>query len=114
MRQIDADTLRAELAENFNGGYYTVAEICAIIDVAPTIGGWISVKDSLPRSVINKVLVYLDHDDLGGYIGYGHYENYQGKETWYDLEHSEPFAVYGYRVTHWMSLPEPPKEDDHG
>lgn len=73
--------------------------------------GWISVKDRLPESIINKVLVWLEHDDLIGYIGFGHYEKYKGQEIWFDLEHSEAFSVRGYTVTHWMPLPEPPKEE---
>lgn len=75
-----------------------------------TIGGWISVKDRLPESMVNKVLVWLEHEDLVGYIGFGHFEKYQGLEMWYDLEHQEQFAKRGYTVTHWMSLPEPPNE----
>ena len=37
MRLIDANTLKAEFTGNFNGGYYTVSEIHALIDTAPTI-----------------------------------------------------------------------------
>lgn len=37
MRLIDADTLMAEFTGNFNGGYYTVPEIKAMIDTAPTV-----------------------------------------------------------------------------
>lgn len=73
---------------------------------------WISVKDKLPKSVTNKVLVWLEHEDLNGYIGFGHYEKYKGQEIWFDLEHSEPFSIRGYIVTHWMPLPEPPEEDE--
>ena len=71
---------------------------------------WISVKDRLPRSMANKVLVWLEHEDLVGYMGFGHYEKYKGQEIWYDLEHNEAFAIRGYTVTHWMPLPEPPEE----
>ena len=75
-------------------------------------GGWISVEERLPKSMANKVLVWLEHDDLIGQIAYGHYEKYDGEETWYDLEHLEPFSDRGYRVTHWMESPEPPKEGE--
>jgi len=74
---------------------------------------WISVKERLPRSVINKVLVWTEHDDLCGYIGFAHYEKYNGEEAWWDLEHGERFDKRGWRVTYWMPLPEPPKEEDH-
>ena len=37
MRLIDGVTLKAEFTGNFNGGYYTVPEIRALIDTAPTV-----------------------------------------------------------------------------
>ena len=70
---------------------------------------WISVEEALPKSIINKVLVYLEHEDLVGYIGFGHFERWHGEEIWFDLEHDDSFADRGYRVTHWMELPEKPK-----
>ena len=76
------------------------------------LGKWISVKDRLPRSMANKVLVYVQHEDLVGYIGFGHYEKFHGEEMWYDLERGEQFARNGYIVTHWMPLPERPKEEN--
>lgn len=83
----------------------------AIESMIAAEAGWISVKDRLPESMVNKVLVWLEHEDLVGYIGFGHFEKYQGLEMWYDLEHQEQFAKRGYTVTHWMPLPEPPKEE---
>lgn len=71
---------------------------------------WISVKDKLPKSIANRVVVHLEHKDYVGYIGFGHYEKYRGEELWYDLENNAPFTKRGYTVTHWMPLPEPPKE----
>ena len=75
---------------------------------------WVSVEDALPESIVNKVLVYCEN----GYIGYGHYEKYQGEETWYNLESGEPFSSWNlqncspYKVTHWMPLPEPPEKEE--
>lgn len=110
MRLIDADALIKDIDGDLLDG---IAEARAIekIENAPTIGGWISVKDRLPKSMANKVLVWLEHEDLVGYIGFGHYEKYKGQEIWYDLEHNEAFLIRGYVVTHWMPLPEPPEED---
>ena len=71
---------------------------------------WIPVSEALPKRMANKVLVYLDHEDLVGYIGFGHYEKYQGEEMWYDLEHNEQFSKRGYTVTHWMPLPQLQKD----
>lgn len=84
------------------------------INAQPTLtppNEWISVEDRLPESIVNKVLVYCEN----GYIGYGHYEKYQGEETWYNLESGEPFSSWSlqnclpYKVTHWMPLPKPPE-----
>lgn len=71
---------------------------------------WIPVTERLPKSIANKVLVYVQHEDYVGYIGYGHYEKYKGQEMWFDLEHDEEFSKRGYTVTHWMETPMPPME----
>ena len=92
-------------------GGKSITEWAAIGMKAPR---WISVKDKLPTSIVNKVLVWLEHEDLNGYLGFGHYEKYKGQEIWYDLEHNEAFSIRGYAVTHWMPLPEPPEEDNDG
>ena len=70
---------------------------------------WIPVSERLPKIMTNRVLVYLHHDDFAGYIGFGHYEKFNGVEMWYDLEHGTQFSDDGYTVTHWMQLPEPPE-----
>lgn len=70
---------------------------------------WIPVSERLPKSMANKVLVYLQHENLVDQIGYGHYEKFQGVEMWYNLETDEQFSKHGYTVTHWMPLPESPK-----
>ena len=74
---------------------------------------WISVEDRLPTSIVNKVIVRCKN----GYVGFGHYEKYNGKEVWYNLESQKPFTDWDiedcetYETTHWMPLPEPPKEE---
>lgn len=123
-RMIDADAL-IETIENHpisvpccdtvdiaKGKMQMLKQVLDDIRNSPTVGGWISVKERLPKSIANKVLVYVEHEDLVGYIGYGHYEKYKGVEMWYDLEHNEQFTKRGYAVTHWMPLPEPPKEEE--
>ena len=81
-----------------------------------TVQEWISVKDRLPDPY-EKVLVRLDHwagvdtylafydtergwCDFGGYFDDG--TNNDGEPLTYETA--------GVNVTHWMPLPEPPKE----
>lgn len=71
-------------------------------DVKPK---WIPVTERKPKSMANKVIVYVEHDDLNPQIGYGHYEKFQGVEMWYNLETQEQFSEHGYTVTHWMPMP---------
>ena len=73
---------------------------------------WISVKDRLPKSITNKVIVFCESEEWNSYIGFGHYEDYKGVQTWFNLETQMPFSEWSYTVTHWMPLPEPPKEGD--
>lgn len=79
-----------------------------------TIQKWIPVTERLPNKITNKVIVRCQNN----YIGFGHYENYKGKQTWYNLENDRPFTDWdledceSYAVTHWMPLPEPQKEAD--
>ena len=70
---------------------------------------WIPVTERLPKSMANKVIVYLQHDDLVPQIGYGHYEKFQGEEMWYNLETDEQFTKRGYTVTNWMPMPKSPE-----
>ena len=73
---------------------------------------WIPVKERLPKSMANKVIVYLQHEDLVSHIGYGHYERHKDGPVWYDLETHEPFINYGYTVTHWMPMPKSPEGEE--
>jgi len=119
VRLIDADAkitalLYDEEHEETNSVEMTIADFLDshTEEGCPQNGGWISVKDGLPKSMANKVLVWVEHEELVGYIGFGHYEKYKGEEMWYDLEHDERFDKHGYTVTYWMPLPEPLKEEN--
>jgi len=122
MRLIDADALKKEYrmadrcedcARNSRDCQrvysWTLMDVCSMLDDAPTIGGWISVKDRLP-----------DRD--GEYMVYGQSEAMRellpdNAPIWicyYCKEHGfyniEMRREYDY-ITHWMPLPEPPKEE---
>lgn len=116
MRRLTLDTGKGHYGEFMDGSEvaFTSREIAAFVEQMPTLtppNEWISVEEKLPESIVNKVLVYCEN----GYIGYGHYEKYQGEETWYNLESGEPFSSWSlqnclpYKVTHWMPSPKPPE-----
>lgn len=125
MRAIDVDSIIDFLKENFihlkklsntltyidekrvcDGQMQMIAEIRSFISHAPTIDvpEWISVKERLPKPKTG-VLALLDNGEVGS--------------LWQDWaehpEHMTYFEVGGEEeghVTHWMPLPEPPKEDE--
>lgn len=58
---------------------------------------WISVKDRLPEQTYTPVLVYCEATESIGIDC---------------VRYVEPYLVWmTYDVTHWMPLPEPPKDD---
>ena len=65
-----------------------------------TVQEWISVDDRLPEKNVNCIVHYRHaYCDNDGYFAIG-FCCYDG----------EKFEVYpAYKVTHWMSSPEPPK-----
>ena len=75
-----------------------------------TVQEWITASEP-PKKITNKVIVLCKN----GYRGFGHYEDYKGKQTWYNLESGKPFTDWdledceSYEVTHWMPLPHLPK-----
>ena len=75
-----------------------------------TVQEWIPASEP-PKKITNKVIVLCKN----GYRGFGHYEDYKGKQTWYNLESGKPFTDWdledceSYEVTHWQPLPQQPK-----
>lgn len=99
MRLIDADALLEKMKHRREYVGRPSDPVCLVED-APTVDGWVSVTDRLPEeNGIYLVCVALGYMDF---------------YTWSDkIWFSSAFNVCddGF-VTHWMSLPEPPKEDD--
>ena len=107
MRLIDADALKEDLTRFYDN------EVTArdLIDEQPTIGGWISVKERLPEEhadehsyEFEQFLCSTVWDDVrmvgfGTRIGDDKPHFWSGNSIWDDW------------VTHWMPLPEPPKEN---
>ena len=104
MRLIDADALwhNMETADWYNNADRDeVAE--PLVLRSPTIGGWISVEDKLPDKS-NRYLVYF-----GKGIGTTTKTAYwlRTKQKWMGSEAHSTITD----ITHWMPLPEPPKEE---
>jgi hypothetical protein len=100
MRLIDADAV----IEKYGDWYVEegpeigfIGALKSLIDEQQTVSGWISVKDRIPDTY--KAVIT--------------YDKYSGvKENW--LLKSKPCVSWsqGFHVTHWMPLPEPPKDGD--
>lgn len=105
MRLIDADALAARLeneCREWEGESAYQAGLCAaavIVAEAPTVGGWINVKDRLPDG---ECLAFSEKykEMIIGHL----YKDNVSKSHW-SAENEE---VVLYDVTHWMPLPTPP------
>lgn len=68
---------------------------------------WTSVKDRLPESCDRYVVAYAAF--TGQYPGeWVDVADWDGT-TWRDNE-GDSFTIYGFQVTHWTRLPEPPSD----
>jgi hypothetical protein len=120
MRPIDADALKEPLelqrASYARIGATERAEAYANclweIEQAPTIGGWISVKERLPE---NQVTVLIVKELKSGQrnIGLGYcIPEYKHHDYTTGEDRIAPYWVCGgnNNVIYWMPLPEMPKE----
>ena len=111
MRLIDADALNNEAGKLWSempDGEELSKELMKAINHAPTVdtdinvaGTWVSVDDRLPE----KNGVYITFcDDEGVFSAL--YERGRKQSEWTD----DYEGYLDFDVTHWMPLPEPPKE----
>lgn len=76
---------------------HRINQASMFIDNIGTVSKWISVKDRLPEQYTDVIVLY----DFGR-VGV----NWTNKENEF-IEHPD------CKVTHWMPLPEPPKEQNN-
>ena len=101
MRLIDADALVTKY-----GDYYVeegpedgfIGTLKCLVDMQPTIGGWISVEDRLPDKQPCEYLVV----------------NANNVETAICLDNRWITPRRVTKITHWMPLPEPPEVKQNG
>jgi hypothetical protein len=122
---IDADALLRELTAKPMVSGAAKAAAMDLVRAAPTIGGWISVKDRMPaethsifwrligskqwtnamwREQSGKVLVTVSFKDGTRFVTTG--------ETHDGVWNTTISRTLEHEVTHWMPLPEPPKEEE--
>ena len=77
-------------------------DVCYYLERVPK---WISVKERLPEHLTSVIV----HRKDGGIFMWEYFNTSQTDDCWID----DSMNVYSfYDVTHWMPLPEPPKEDE--
>ena len=108
MRLIDADALsnRILLTTHTEQSLFALNLLFGLVKDAPTIGGWISVKDRLPAAGQN-VLVYMERDAWpdSGYCRKRDIEKgWQINGVWHCDGCSRVLGLF------WMPLPELPEE----
>jgi len=114
MRPIDADVLKQDLTR-FYDGEVTAKEL---IDTQPTVGGWISVKDRKPDAAGYECLVCAVNENTNqthvftACTGYGEPGWWTYNTTYMSKARSpRDNSVHpALKITHWMPLPEAPKE----
>ena len=113
MRLIDADAL-LEAYDKAHKGPPGAAR--KLIEAAPTVCGWISVKDALPKNQVT-VLVVKELKSGQRNIGLGYcIPEYKIHDYTTGEDRVEPYWVCGgnNHVIYWMELPKIPKEAAHG
>lgn len=118
MRLIDADALIEKMKDC---GFSTAQELMANAfcfaalkseSLAPTVGGWISVKDRLPEISGHYLVSCVTNKTGRRWKVSVNAEWLTSQHEWY-IETEDCLATAaGVTVTHYMPLPEPPEEDE--
>lgn len=112
-RVIDASEVLGTLADimrelptpkdHYDNGYYSgLDRAFELIEQAPTVGQWIPVSEQLPEGREDVLVVAFWHEKWNVLMG------------WYApagaVWHIGSMEETSFPVSHWMPLPEPPKE----
>ena len=100
-RLIDADALLRDI-ERY---HVSDGKFQHWVEIQPTVHSWISVKDRLPDKSEEYIVCAIDEDG----------ERFVTTDSWLSLLFGG-WYLFGEKstskVTHWMPLPEPPKEEE--
>lgn len=109
MRQIDADALKIGLEYDGQLSPY----LGKMIDACPTVQKWHSVEDELPEPD-EEVLIYAKglENENDGVITVSHYTHHKYGFSIKGWVAPWQYFESNYRITHWIELPKPPKEDE--
>ena len=70
---------------------------------------WISVKDRLPEEDSTKFIIFTEGVDV--YCGRYYSRNSFNRESFFIVESQNGHIFNDSNVTHWMPLPDPPKDE---
>jgi len=90
---------------------YTLMDICSMLDDAPTVCGWISVKDKLPKISGHYLVSCVTNKTGRRWKVPVNAEWLTSRHEWYIETENCLATAAGVTVTHYMPLPEPPEEE---
>lgn len=117
LKQLNATCLATD-CDNYNGvrcRACAYADAMDFIDAIPAadiqpVNQWISCKDKMPEDNIMVLFVYVSENGIKS-VHYGYHQTIKGLgSSW-----AKPSGGWQYcddDVTHWLPLPEPPKDGD--
>lgn len=113
MRPIDADAL---LSDKMKSKYYHLKNgdiAIPLIDVehAPTIGGWIDVKDRLPETNDEVLTTYLydDKPNIRYVESASYFDDGEGEGHWHSIWDEFSIGHVRKKTIAWMPMPKPYK-----
>lgn len=95
---------------SYDGTYFCIQNmandaLAYIQQLEAQIPKWISVEERLPEKQGDYIVLYsFGETNVQRFAGVMYFIRYD------ERPHFENDGLYGLHVTHWMSLPEPPKE----